>query len=160
MTIFAVKPISAMLAGCVFLSACGGSASSLSSANPFNWFGGKDRAQEAATEAQAPADPRPLMPQIIGLKLEPASGGVIVHAVGLPPVQGWAHADLVARNEGVAIDGVLSFEFRALPSSGFQSESTQASREVTVATYVSDGALTGVNSIRVIGASNALSARP
>jgi len=160
MTIFAAKPICAALASCILLSACGGSASSLSSANPFNWFGGNKDEQAAVAEIQIPADPRHLMPQILDLKIEATSGGVIVRATGLPPVQGWSHADLIAQNNGFAVDGVLSFEFRALPPRGYELVSTQASREVTVATFLSNASLAGVRSIRVSGAANGLSARP
>lgn len=160
MTIFAVKPIFTTLATCLVLTACGGSASSLSSANPFNWFGGKDRAAEASTEAQKPADPRHLMPQVVDLQSEPASGGIILRATGLPPVQGWSRGELVAMNAGQAVEGVLSYEFRALPPTDFQTQSTPQSREVIVATFLNNGQLAGVRNIRVLGAQASLSVRP
>lgn len=160
MTKSVVKSVSVALSACLFLTACGGSASSLSSANPFNWFSGKDRAAEAAATAELPTDPRALIPQITDVKTERATGGVILRVTGLPAQQGWSQAALVPQNEGIARDGVLSFEFRALPPRVRTLTSTPQSREVVVATFLSDSQLSGVRSIQVLGASRSLSVRP
>ncbi len=160
MTKSVVKSVSALLGTCLFLSACGGSASSLSSANPFNWFGGKNRAEEAAATVQAPADPRALMPQITDARSERASGGIILRVTGLPAQQGWSQAELIPQNEGFARDGVMSFEFRALPPRVRTQTSTPQSREVVVATFLSDAQLAGVRRIQVIGAGGGVSVRP
>lgn len=160
MTKSVVKSVSVLLGTCLFLSACGGSASSLSSANPFNWFGGKNRAEEAAATVQAPTDPRALIPQITDARSERASGGVILRVTGLPAQQGWSQAELIPQNEGFARDGVLSFEFRALPPRTRTLTSTPQSREVIVATFLSDARLAGVRNIQVIGAGGGVSVRP
>lgn len=145
---------------CATLTACGGSGGSF---NPFNWFrpAQPDAEIQAAQNAAgvAGAERRPLVEQVIRLRIEQAPGGAIVHATGLPPTQGWHSAELVARNNGRPVDGVLTYDFRIVPPIGFERIVNQQSREVIVATHLSNSALSGVTAIRVVGATSALISR-
>ncbi|WP_101341260.1 hypothetical protein [Cereibacter azotoformans] len=147
------RPLLVGLALVLALGACG------SRLNPLNWFGGS----EAAPATLAPAAPsgpaqdaRPLMAQVISLDVEPNRGGAVIRAVGLPPTQGYWDAELVARP---VQDGVITYEFRALPPPGPAAVSTQASREVTVGAFLSAYQLRSINQITVVAAGNALTSR-
>ena len=141
------------------LSGCGLSESSL---NPFTWFSsGEDEVETidnvTIVESQ---DIRPLMPVVSSLVLEETPGGVIVRATGLPPNQGWFRADLVSPTGGEPVDGILTYEFRAIPPREQTSVSTVQSREIIVARYISDLRLAEITEIRVVGESNTRTARP
>jgi len=86
--------------------------------------------------------------------VERNQGGVIVHAMGLPPTQGYHDAELVVQNGGIPVKGVLSFEFRAAPPPQPAAVSTQRSREVLVGLYLTNQQLDGVRRIEVIAARN------
>ena len=139
------------------LAGCGFGQSRL---NPLNWFGG-DEESETVADVAIPddADRRPLMPVISSLTLERTPGGVIVRATGLPPVQGWHDAALVSDTRGRPEGGVLTFAFRARPPLTPTRVSTEQSREVVVARFVSDITLAGTREIRVVGAVNTRSVR-
>ncbi|MBM9593040.1 hypothetical protein JM664_00755 [Rhodobacteraceae bacterium MCCB 386] len=125
--------------------------------NPVNWFGRAERVETVAAPVQGVSDPRPLVPQVTNLTVERNPGGAIVRATGLPPVQGWHGAALVpVPNAG---QGVLAYQFRALPPAGPTRVSTERSRELVVAVFLTDQALAGVREIQVSGATNALAAR-
>jgi len=125
--------------------------------NPFNWFG-RDRAVAVVTPDATPRT-APLAPQVLSLRVDRLPGGAIVTAVALPPTQGFWDAELVALNDGRPERGVLRYEFRLKPPPSPQRVSTQVSREVVVATSLTDQQLAGVGTIEVIGATNRRSVR-
>lgn len=124
--------------------------------NPFNWFG---RSERVATVAVVPGTGTlqlNLVSQITELRVEQAPGGAIIRATGLPPRQGYYDGELVLVN---AEDGVLSYQFAISPPPGQTRVSTQRSREVVIAQFVSSQRLEGVRQIRVSAAANALAVR-
>ena len=125
--------------------------------NPLNWFGRSE--QSTAYTRNPAADPRPLIAQIVELRVEQVPGGAIVRATGLPSRQGYYDAALVPLNDEKPVDGVLSYQFRV--SAPFQPTrvGTPQSREVLVGRYVSTQTLDGVRQIRVSGSANALAVR-
>lgn len=145
-------PILSALVFAMVLTSCAGFRESR--LNPRNWFG---RAQQAETMTLyvAPQDKRPLVAQVLTLKVEPFPGGAIIRATGLPPSQGWWNAELVP----VVQDdpATLVFAFRTFPPVVPAPAGTQPSREITVATSVSDIKLSGIRTITVQGETNALS---
>lgn len=148
-------PLLAGLAALMLLPACG------SRLNPLNWFGPRERA-ERSVEADAglpgaPVDRRALVAQVTKAVLEPMAGGLILRATGLPPTQGYWEAELVARP--IDEDGVLVFDFRVYPPVTRAEVSTAVSREVVVATFISDIKLAQITGIVVQGESNSLSPR-
>lgn len=140
------------------LSGCG-------SVNPLNWFGPKDDVElvvlepEEGWNALEAADYRGPVAQVTSLKIERASAGVLIRAVGLPPKLGYWDAELVAENGGEPVKGVMTYTFKIAPPPWRTSNARPAQREVTVAKYVSDITLADVRTIRVVGAKNSLSAR-
>ena len=137
---------------CLALAGCG--AVRESRLNPFNWF--KRSEARAAVLVEAPGDARPLVETVLTMTVEPIPGGAIVRATGLPPTQGWWQADLVA----VPVDenGTLVYEFRLLPPGDRAATGAPRTREVEVATYISDAKLELIREIVVQGATNARSA--
>lgn len=149
------KPLLAALTLTLVLGGCGGFSARL---NPFNWFGGSEETQTAALAVPAvDSDPRPLVEQVIFMTVEPMQGGAIVRATGLPPTQGHWDAELVARP--LDENGVLVYDFRLIPPLGRAAVSTQQSREVQVAAFLSDFKLDSIRQITVQGAANARSSR-
>jgi len=120
---------------------------------------GRDRDREAARNPDGSLiDPRPLIDQVISLRVERNQGGAIIHAIGLPAQQGYYDGELVVLNDGVPIKGVLSFEFRAAGPKKPTRVSTQRSREILVGLYLVNQQLEGVRRIEVIAARNRRSA--
>lgn len=146
-------PLVATLCATLALGAC--STISNSRLNPFNWFGGSEEAA-VASPLERPADPRLLVAQVIDMQLEKMPGGVIVRATGLPPTQGFWDAELVARP---VEDGAIIYDFRIFPPLESSAVSTQQSREVIVATFLSNIKLEGIRQITVQGESNARTSR-
>ena len=122
--------------------------------NPFNWFG-NSRSVAAATSAAEAPDPRPLVAQVTRLTVDQTPGGAILRATGLPETQGYYEGALVSVTDGVPVDGVLEFDFRAFPPPVATRSSTAASREIVVGLFLTDQDLAGVRQIRVNGAGNA-----
>ncbi|HMO07469.1 MAG TPA: hypothetical protein PKD10_07440 [Paracoccaceae bacterium] len=148
------RPILAMLVLVLALPACGGLRDSR--LNPFNWFGRAERAQPVPAAPQAPVDQRLLVAEVTGLTIDRTPGGAIVRATGLPPRQGFWDAELVARP---IEDGVLVFDFRVFPPIEDTSVSTQRSREIVVATFLTDIRLAQVRQITVQGERSARTTR-
>ena len=144
----------AVLVSLIALSACAGLRKS--KVNPFNWFG---RSQETAvvTSAEAPADQRLLIEQVLDMKVEQFPGGAIVRAVGLPPTQGYWDAELVAQPQDGS--GKLVLDFRVFPPVGTAAVVNQQSREVTVGLRLSNIKLEGISQIVVQGSKTARVAR-
>ena len=146
-------PLVAALCASLALGAC--STISNSRLNPFNWFGGSQEVALSPT-ATRPADPRRLVAQVVDMQLEKMPGGVIIRATGLPPTQGYWEAELVARP---VEDGAIVYDFRVFPPLDRAAVSTPQSREVTVATFLSDIKLRGIRQITVQGDSNGRTSR-
>ncbi|SHI47759.1 hypothetical protein SAMN04488012_101484 [Palleronia salina] len=124
--------------------------------NPFNWF--SRSAPAAVTLSDAPAaDPRPLIDQIATLEVTQNPGGAVVRATGVADRQGFYEGALL-RVPGTE-PGVLAYEFRAAPPPTATRVSTERSREVTVAEYLTNRQLGGIREIRVSGARNARAVR-
>jgi hypothetical protein len=136
------------------LAGCGGFRQSR--LNPFNWFK-KSEPRETIVLPDEQSDPRPLVQAVLSLAVEPIPGGAIVRARGVTSTQGWWEAELVPRN--VTEDGVLVYEFRVFPPTTKADVSTQRSREIDVAIFISDVKLDGVREIVVQGATNARASR-
>ena len=124
--------------------------------NPFNWFR-KSKPRETIVLPGAETDPRPLVDTVLSMQVEPIPGGAVVRARGVTPTQGWWNAELVKRD--VEEEGVLVYEFRLQSPPNRTDVSTQQSREIDVAIYLSDVKLQNVHEIVVQGAKNARSAR-
>lgn len=129
--------------------------------NPFNWF---QRSEAAATLEPAggykvATDLRPLVDQVLSLVIEPVPGGALVRATGLPATQGYWSAELVAVADGVPVNGVLTFRFVTTPPPAPSRVSTQQSREITAAVFVSAIDLAAVRQITVLGSRTSRSTR-
>lgn len=147
------KPLIAIMALSLTLSACGGIRDSR--INPFNWFGRSEaRTSSSREESQKfvrPEDWRPLVDQVTSMSVEQIPEGAILRATGLPSTQGHWGAELV-RYEGQGIaDGVLVFDFRLAPPPYRANAGTEYSREVVVATRLTLNDLAGVSRIIVRG---------
>jgi hypothetical protein len=138
----------------VALAGCGGLRQS--KLNPFNWFK-KSEPRETIVLPKEKADERPLVDTVLSMAVEPIPGGAVVRARGVTPTQGWWEAELVPQD--LDDKGVLVYEFRLLPPTGKAAVSTQQSREIDVAIYISDVKLENVREIVVQGATNARTSR-
>jgi hypothetical protein len=126
--------------------------------NPFNWFGRSKAEQTVVVDSNGiPQDPRPLVQQVTALDVARQPGGAIVRASALPPTQGWWEAELLPENDGIAVDGVLTYRFVVKQPLEATRSSTPQSRELTAAVYLSDIRLQDVRKIVVQGASNSMS---
>ncbi|MCX7645421.1 MAG: hypothetical protein N2Z62_09025 [Rhodobacteraceae bacterium] len=132
--------------------------------NPLNWFSRSEAARiDEAQRFQRPADPRPLVDQVTAMTVERVPGGAILRATGLPPTQGFWDAALVEVPQFIeerASDGtvtrirdssVLVYDFRLAPPPYAARQGTEPSREVIVATFLSNNRLDGVSRIVVRG---------
>ena len=149
------KPLIALVASALLLSGCAGARDSR--LNPFNWFGRGQQEETLATEVegmQTIPDGRPLVAEVISLEIDQTPGGAIIRAIGLPETQGFYDGELVAVNDGASQDGVLSYQFRIAEPPRFEVASTQRSREVVVALFLSNIKLEGVRAIRVVASQN------
>lgn len=122
--------------------------------NPMNWFG---RSTEARALAAAPYEGRLPVQTVTELHVEPATGGAIIRAKGVPPTQGWFEGELVL--EPSQDPAELAYRFVLRRPVEPQRAGSALSREVTVATFVSDFKLEEVRNITVSGADNARSTR-
>ena len=127
--------------------------------NPLNWFGSSEPVATAAPLENAAVDPRPLIAQVVNLEIEPATGGAIVRATGLPPRQGFHDVALLATNDGEPLNGVLQYRFVAMPPPRPTPVVNVRSREVEAAAFVSDAILADTHEIHVLAAQNARSTR-
>lgn len=145
-------PLLAMITATLVLGACS------TRLNPFNWFGGSTETVQTGIAAPEKAeDPRPLVDQVIFMAVEPMQGGAIVRATGLPPTQGYWSAELVPRD--LDENGVLVYDFRIIGPLTQADVSTQASREVQVAAFLTTFRLQEIRQITVQAAQNARSSR-
>jgi hypothetical protein len=149
------RTLTAALIAVTVLGACGSMRDSR--LNPFNWFKKSEASQMMAAVAEAPADPRALVADVVDLTIEPYPGGAIIRARGLPPTQGYWEAELVARP--LDENGVQVFDFYVFPPLVQMGANIPQSREINVATTLSDIKLEAITQIVVQGANNARSSR-
>ncbi|MCI2398199.1 hypothetical protein [Aliiroseovarius subalbicans] len=137
------------------LAACG------SRFNPANWARGSDNEVALIPEGGflSETETREVVSQVTDLRVEKASGGVIIRAVGLPPRQGYWAGELVSDTNDKPENGVLTYTFRIAEPYALTREGTPYSRQVIVGHFVSNVKLRGVTSIRVLGAQNSRSVR-
>lgn len=162
--------VTTALAATLALSGCGGG----SGWNPLGWFGGGRDAPAAGPEQTNPLIPqrsgfrRPEpeydgvpVQQVLDLRFEPVSGGAIVHARGLSATLGAFDLALVPSEETQAegTKEVLDYTLSARYSARSRPPAPKTSRELNVATFLSDEELRGVRTIRVNAASNSRSVR-
>jgi hypothetical protein len=170
------KTVSVLLISLLTLSACGSVRDS--SLNPFNWFGGSQPAAAPVTAANT----NPLIPESSGLfsrngnaptlypgrpidtistlNIDRVPGGAIIRATGVASVQGVFEAQLTPANpEELPESGVLTYRLEGIHPANPRGIGTPATRQITVARYVSDSQLAGVRTIRVEAAQNARDAR-
>lgn len=148
------RSLTAALIALLLLTSCGKVRDSR--LNPFNWFGRSEQTETLQT-VQKPADPRPLVADVVSMNVEPYSGGAIVRATGISPTQGYWDAELVEVENDEP--GHLILEFRLFPPVAEQGVNTPRSREVTVAMTLSPARLENISRITVQGASNARTTR-
>ncbi len=120
--------------------------------NPLNWFGSEE---ETLDPIAVENERRPLVAQITGLVIERTPGGAIIRATALPPTQGWFDAELISANQDDdPVDGVLAFAFRAIPPETRQAQSTERSRELSAAVFVTNLTLANTSTVQVTGQLN------
>ncbi|THD73501.1 hypothetical protein E7681_12485 [Thalassobius vesicularis] len=161
-------PLSALLISTLVLAGCGSSRW-----NPVNWFGG-GRSEPVAVEGTNPLIPRKsgsifrrgetpytgqLVDKVTGLKVERVPGGAVVRVTGVARLQGQYDVKLISPTKKKPEKGVLTFELRAELPAGRQAQGTEWTRTLTVATFLTDNELFGVGTIRVVGATNAMTSR-
>jgi hypothetical protein len=149
-------PVTLTVLCLVLLAGCGLRDSRL---NPFNWFGGSQPAQLEPLVPTAAPDQRALVADVIDMQVDQLPGGAILRATGRAPTQGYWQAELVLRSGPDQDPTAPIYDFRVFPPVTPAAVSTSQSREVTVALYLSDIDLAGVQSITVQGAANARSTR-
>ena len=142
-----------------FTMAC--SSVSESNYNPMNWGTSEEVAHTLAPEEGylTISDFRELVVEVTNLSVVNTNGGVIVHATGLPATQGYHSADLVPVNDEKPVNGTLTYEFRLVDPFADRRVSSQVSREVVVAHFISDAKLKQAKEIKVLGATNSRSSR-
>lgn len=167
--------LSAALIVTLLLTGCAGLRDSR--ANPANWFG-----RDAPAPAESDADTNPLIPgqrglfrnsreraraeakaqttpiaTVVAARLEPVPGGAILRVTGLDATQGAHNVGLIPQNEAeLPENGVLSYTLeRQLPQTP-QPVGPEQTREVIVGRALTDQQLTGVRSIRISAAQNAI----
>jgi hypothetical protein len=140
---------------------CGLVAGCDSNLNPVNWFGGEE-ADVALAGDGVPADLLPRIDQITGVVLEPVPGGIILRATGLAATMGYWNAALVPVDPDLRPDenGVLAFDFQALPPPAPQPQGRAAAREIVTGQFLTAQTLREVRVIRVQAERNARDIRP
>lgn len=140
------KNILIILATSLTLAACG--RISESRFNPFNWFG-QSESEAIDTSQPLAQERRGLVADVVSLTVDATPGGAIIQAVGLPQTQGFWDAELV---RVVTDDPTIAlYDFRVAPPRQRSAVSTQASREIIVATPLSNIDLQNIRQIIVRG---------
>lgn len=166
--------IGILLVSSLLVTGCGRVADSR--LNPFNWFG-RAEPVEASAEAE---EINPLIPQkresiferrgeeayagtavltVNDVKVERASGGVIIRVLGTAQTQGAFEARLTPENDDeLPVDGVLTYRLEAIQPPGFR-QGPARSREINIALFRTEQDLSGVRTIRIVGQNNAMQVR-
>ncbi|WP_293444551.1 hypothetical protein [Planktotalea sp.] len=162
-----------LLWSALILTGCGGGGGlSDSWVNPGNWFG-----QSRSEAISADGIVNPLIPkqkaltrkkvdyqgtpvaQIKSLRIERKPGGAIVHVVGVSDGIGYYDVRLQQDNDGMPVDGVLSYTLKAVRSKSAIRGGSEAARQINAARYISNQELKSARKIIVIGAQNQRSTR-
>jgi len=101
--------------------------------NPANWGRG-GAAEEAAAPLPAPADPRPLLPEVASLVADPTPGGIILRATARAPAGSWDVALLPVAD---APEGVLAYRLVGWQPPG------GATARIVAAVFIPDAARQG-----------------
>ena len=144
-------------AAAVLLSGCSGGSVDSGRLNPLNWFeSNTENEPETELAVAAQLDERELIPVISSVEVQPfgGDGSIILIAAGVPPTFGYYEPALVPANDGEPIGGELVFELRANAPEGESEIGSEESRELSVATTLTQRQLEGVVSVRVVGAVN------
>ncbi|MGH1355396.1 MAG: hypothetical protein ACRBBS_09995 [Thalassovita sp.] len=164
------KSLLTLTVAALVLSGCGNSR-----LNPFNWFG-RGQPVPVATGAQTnPLIPlgrngRPvkeeapylgsLIAQVTEVRVERVPGGAVVRATGIGHFQQSFDVQLTSPTDGQAVNGTLTYQFRAyVPPAGDRVAGPASSRQITAAAYLTENELAGVRKIRIEAAGNALESR-
>lgn len=162
-------PLSALLISTLVLTGCGSSR-----LNPMNWFGRAKSAPVATAENPNPLIPQrsgsilrreeapyagQLMAQVKTLKVERTNGGALIRVSGIAQFQRPYEVRLIPNNNKQPVNGVLTFELKALQPGRRLAQGSEWTRTVTVATVLTDNELEGVRTIRVLAAQNAMTSR-
>ena len=147
----------AALAALVVLGGCSGVRQS--ALNPFTWFQGASSEPTLVPEGgfRDQTDNRPLVAQVTDLAVEPAQGGAIVRAVGLPATQGWWDAELRPAGELAPVDGELLLRFVVAAPRQPTPAGPPRSRELSAGVFVPTSTLAATRRITVVGAEGARS---
>ncbi|MGR3700684.1 MAG: hypothetical protein ACU0A4_01250 [Paracoccaceae bacterium] len=161
---------SALLVSALVLGGCGTVRESRF--NPFNWFGRAD-VQPVDTAQSNPLIPTgrggirlfggpatevpagPLAAQVSDLTVQRIAGGALIRATAVSDTVGAFDLRLEPVNDGVPVDGVLTYELRAYTAPAGNVPMPQRARSHVAAVRVSDGDLAGVRTIRVVAERNA-----
>ena len=171
-----LKTVLGALAAVALLASCGignsignsassaGSSASAGSSGSASSFGGRLFNRRQAVEQQADpalrADGRRLISTVKFARFERARGGGIIRAQGIAPRQGYFNAALVSTTDLKPDEnGVLTLEFRAEAPAFSTLTSTERSRQVNVALFISNQKLAAARSIRVVGRQNQINLR-
>ncbi len=149
--------------------------------NPLNWFGSArvtpvdSSAQTAAVNplippsrgggflsfrrGNAPKAQAPLAAQVTDMTVERVPGGALIRATSLSDTVGAFQVSLEPANNGVPVDGVLTYELRAFTAPAGQVPMPPRARSHVAAVKVSDTKLAGVREIRVQAARNTAATR-
>jgi len=161
-----------LLCSALILAGCGGGGLSDSWVNPGNWFG-----QSRSEAISADGTVNPLIPkqnvltrkkndyqgtpvaQIKNLRIERKPGGAIIHVVGVSDSIGYYDVRLQQDNDGLPVDGVLSYTLKAVRSENVIRGGGEAARQINAARYISDQELASARTIVIKGALNQISTR-
>ncbi|MEL7345560.1 MAG: hypothetical protein AAFN59_11990 [Pseudomonadota bacterium] len=144
----------------VSVTACG--RSSDSGFNPFGFLNRQvERESLMPEDAVIPVERRELVQTVSRLSLEPTLDGAQLRADGFAAGLGYYDASLIVQNNGIPVDGILTFQFRASPPFGTEAGIvTNNTRTLRTAIFLSSFDLAGVREIRVIAQTNVQTIRP
>lgn len=135
------------------LAACGESR-----LNPRTWFN-RASAEPTLGPVRQTEDRRPLVPSITELTIERTSTGAIVRAEALMPTAGYWDPELVADNNGRAVDGVMTYRFVAARPRQPVTVQSPGPRTLVAAATLTVYDLETVREVVVIGAETTRRAR-
>jgi len=134
-------PVFALATSALILAACGGS-----------------RSESTTDDPPEPVDL--LVERVTSLQIDRTPGGAIVHAVGLPPTQGYWGARLEPIPDESPDDGTIAYRFIVEKPEEPAQNTARRTREISAARSISNLSLQGTDEIRVIGTENSLTRRP
>jgi hypothetical protein len=97
----------------------------------------------------------PLAAQVSDLTVERVQGGALIRATAVSDAVGAFNVSLEPVDNGVPVDGVLTYELRAFAPSAGSAPMPERARSHVAAVRVSDAGLAGVRVIRVQAERNA-----